>query len=218
MKKKMFVFFLSVCCLYMSGQAQKTRAGFSVSGGLATMRGTVDGLKEGGKYTPGFGIGILIDAPIKKSKFSFQPVLQYIQKGKLQTEPIGTFQDKVSYELRYTELVLNFLYNSNGSNGGFFIGAGPAVSFGMPSRILTKTDDGTKTETTLTFGNEIANDFRGVDYGVNFVLGYRLKGGFFVSANSTLGLRNLIPANSLSTGDIKNTNFGINLGWLFNNK
>ncbi len=218
MKKKIFIFFLSVCCLHMSGLAQKSRVGFSFHGGLATMRGTINGVKEGGKYTPGFGVGFMIDAPIKSSKFSFQPVIQYIHKGKLQTEGVGTFQDEVSYELRYMDLLMNFLYNTNGTGGGFFIGAGPSLSFNLPGRIVTNPEGGEKSETGLTFGNAVANDFRGIDFGANFVMGYRLKGGFFVSANGTLGLRNLKPKESLATGEIKNTNFGINIGWLIKNK
>lgn len=217
MKKTIFILFLTVCCLHLSGFAQKSRVGFSFSGGLATMRGTVNGVKEEQKYTPGFGVGFMVDAPIKSSKFSFQPVLQYIHKGKLQSEAINSLTSKVSYELRYAELLFNFLYNTNGTDGGFFIGAGPTLSFNLPGRIVTETG-GDKSESGLTFGNKVANDFRGIDYGVNAVLGYRLKGGFFVSANGTLGLRNLIPNESLATGQIKNTNFGINLGWLIKNK
>jgi len=218
MKKTIFIFFLSVCCLQMSGLAQKARVGFSLSTGLATMRGTVNGVKEDGKYTSGYGVGILVDAPLKNSKISFQPVLQYMQKGKLQTEMIGTYQDQVSYELRYAEVLLNFIYNTNGAAGGFFIGLGPSVSLDLPGRIVTKTEDGTKTPVNLSFGNKATDNFRGMDFGANFVLGYRLKGGFFVSANSTLGMRNLIPNESSAKGEIKNTNFGVNLGWLFNNK
>lgn len=218
MKKTIFIFLLSVCCFQMSGLTQKSRVGFSLTGGLATMRGTVNGVKEKGLYTPGFGVGFFVDAPIKNSKFSFQPAIQYIQKGKVEQELLGVLQPKISAELRYAEMLFNFVYNTGGSAGGFFIGVGPTLSFNLPSKQVTETSDGTKTETDLSFGNEVANAYRGIDYGANLVMGYRLKGGFFVSANGTLGLRNLIPANSLATGDLKNTNFGLNLGWLINNK
>ncbi len=218
MKKTIFIFFLSVCCLQISGLAQKTRAGFSFHGGLATMRGTVNSVKENQLYTTGFGVGFLVDAPIKNSKFSFQPVLQYVQKGKVHQEAINILTDEIVYELRYAEFLMNFLYTTGGTSGGFFIGAGPSLSFNLPSKQVTKSDDGTKTESDLSFGNEPANAFRGIDYGANMVLGYRLKKGFFVSANGTLGLRNLIPSKALTTGDIKNTNFGVNIGWLINNK
>lgn len=218
MKKMIFISFLFVCCFQLSGLAQKSRVGFSLTGGLASQRGTVDGVKEKGLYTPGFGVGFFVDAPIKNSKFSFQPAIQYIQKGKVQQELLGLLQPKISVELRYAEMLFNFMYNTGGSAGGFFIGAGPTLSFNLPSKQVTETSDGTKTVSDVSFGNEVANAYRGIDYGANLVMGYRLKGGFFVSANGTLGLRNLIPANSLATGDIKNTNFGVNFGWLINNK
>jgi Outer membrane protein beta-barrel domain len=218
MKKIIFILFLLVVCVQFSAIAQKTRVGVTAGITTSNMRGTVDGKKIEGDSKTGFAAGFLVDAPIN-SHLSFQPSLLYVQKGLITQKPLGlTQKDRKSTELRYTDLTLNVLYNTNGKSGNFFIGAGPYVSFNLPSKFLTKSPGDQQSETDITFGNTIAETYRGVDFGANGVMGYRLKGGFFVSANYSLGLRNLIPEGSLSTGDTKNSYIGLSLGWLVNNK
>jgi Outer membrane protein beta-barrel domain len=218
MKKSIFILSLLVVCLQFSVLAQKSRVGIFAGPVFSDMRGTVDGKKVAGDTKPGFAAGFLVDAPIN-NHLSFQPALSYVQKGIITQKPLGlTQKDRKSTELRYTDLTLNVLYNTNGKSGNFFIGTGPYVSFNLPSKFLTKSPGDQQSETDITFGNTIAETYRGVDFGANGVMGYRLKGGFFVSANYSLGLRNLIPEGSLSAGDTKNSYIGLSLGWLVNNK
>jgi hypothetical protein len=218
MKKMIFILSLLVLCLQFSALAQKSRVGIFAGPVFSDIRGTVDGKELVGETKPGFAAGFLVDAPINMH-LSFQPALYYVQKGTITQKPLGpTKKDKISTELRYVDLALNFLYNTNKTAGNFFIGAGPYVSFNLPSKFLTKSPGDLQSETDITFGNTIAETYRGIDFGANFLMGYRLKGGFFVSANYSLGLRNLLPEGSLSTGDIKNNFFGVSLGWLVDNK
>ena len=213
-----FILSLFVLCMQFSAFAQKSRVGFFAGPVFSNMRGTVDSKNLNGDTKPGFAAGFIVDAPIK-NHLSFQPALYYVHKGTITQKPLGPSQkDEISTELRYLDLALNVLYNTNGKGGNFFIGAGPYVSFNLPSKFLTKSPGNLKSESDITFGNTIAEDFRGIDFGANFLMGYRLKGGFFVSANYSLGLRNLIPEGSLSTGDTKNNFIGVSLGWLVNNK
>ena len=218
MKKIIFILSLLVLCMQFSAVAQKSRVGIFAGPVFSDMRGTVNGKKVDGDTKPGFAAGFIVDAPIN-SHISFQPALSYVQKGIITQKPLGpTQKDKISTELRYTDLTLNFLYNTNGKGGNFFIGAGPYVGFNLPSKFLTRSPGDQQSETDITFGNTIAETYRGVDFGANALVGYRLKGGFFVSANYSLGLRSLIPEGSLSTGDTKNSYIGVSIGWLFNNK
>ena len=215
---KKIIFILFVLCLQLTGFAQKSRVGFFIGPVFSDLRGTVDGKKLIGDTKSGFAAGFLVDAPIK-NHFDFQPTLYYVQKGTIKQKPLGpTQKDEISIELRYAELDLNFLYNTNGAKGSFFIGAGPSISFNLPSKTLTKSPGDLKSETEITFGNAISNNYRGVDFGANFLTGFKMSGGFFVSANYSLGLRNLIPEASLAKGDTKNTCFGVSLGWLIKNK
>lgn len=212
-----FLLSLIVVCFQFSSVAQNSRVGFFAGPVFSNIRGTVDGVKFDYDTKPGFTGGFVVDVPLN-SHFSFDPTLAYVQKGAITKKPLANQKDKVSTELRYTDLTLNFLYNTNKAAGNFFIGAGPYVGFNLPSKVLTKSPNNLKSETDITFGNTIAENYRGIDFGANFLMGYRVKGGFFVSANYSLGLRNLLPEGSLSTGDIKNNYFGVTLGWLVNNK
>ena len=217
MKKMFFILSLLVSCFQFSASAQKSRVGFFAGPVFSNIRGTVDSKDLDYDTKVGFTAGFLVDAPISNN-ISFAPSLSYVQKGAITHKPVATQKDKVSTELRYADLTLNFLYNTNKAAGNFFIGVGPYVAFNLPSKVLTKSPNDLKSETDITFGNTIAENYRGIDFGANGLLGYRVKGGFFVSANYSLGLRNLLPEGSLSTGDIKNNYFGVTLGWLVNNK
>ena len=59
------------------------------------------------------------------------------------------------------------------------------------------------------------NDVKGVDYGVNAVLGWRSKSGFLLSLNYNKGLRNLSPETFPQ--DTRNQYIGIQLGVFLNN-
>ena len=217
MKKTILILIVTVFCLQNTCLSQKSRVG--VTGGItiAKMRGTVDGKDIDANSKTGPTFGLIVDVPFQ-DHFSFQPGLHYVQKGKVQDEINGTTRQTVTTALRYAELQLNFLYNTNyntnSNDGNFFAGAGPALSINLPSKFVTDIG-GTKTETDITFGNETEN-FRGFDFGANFLAGFRFPGGFFVSVNYTLGLRNLVPGGS-DVDKIKNSCIGIRLGFLVNN-
>ena len=218
MKKMIFIASLLVLCFQFSGFAQKSRVGFLAGPVFSNLRGTVNNVDLDGKTKTGFAAGFLVDAPIK-GHISFQPALYYVQKGTITQEvEEPMIKDRKSTELRYVDLALNFVYNTNGAKSNFYIGAGPYVGFNLPSKFLTKSPNDLQSETDITFGNTIAENYRGIDFGANAITGYRFKSGVFISANYSLGLRNLLPEGSLSTGDIKNTCFGVSLGWLVSNK
>jgi hypothetical protein len=217
MKKMIFILSLFVLCMQFNSFAQKSRVGIFAGPVFSNMRGTVNGVDLNGDTKAGVAAGFLMDAPIK-NHISFQPALYYVQKGTITQKPNPPLvKDRLSTELRYAELDFNFVYNTNGPTSNFYFGVGPYAAFNLPSKFLTKSPGKVKTESDLTFGNE-AQNYRGIDYGANAIVGYRFKGGVFLSANYSLGLRNLIPDGSTATGDTKNTCFGVSLGWLVKNK
>lgn len=212
MKKTFFIVIVTVCCLQITAFSQKSRVG--VFGGLTSsnMHGKTGGVTDKGSSLTGFTFGMLVDAPIGKSNFSFQPTVQYAQKG----QTISKDNDKKTYiALRYAELLLNFVYNGKGKNGHVFAGLGPALALPVPSARITKTGK-TKAETSLVFGNEATADYVSLDYGVHFLGGYQFRKGCFLSLNYTLGVRNLLPGSP--TDRVNNGSFAVKLGKLFNNK
>ena len=212
-----FILSLIVVCFHFSALAQKSRVGFFAGPVVSNLKGKVDGKDLNGKSKAGFSGGFVVDAPVTNN-ISFYPSLSYVQKGTITQKPQGpTIKDRKSTELRYVDLALNFVYNSN-TKINWLIGAGPYAGFNLPSKFLTKSPNDLQSESDITFGNTIAENYKGIDFGVNVLTGMRFKGGFFITANYSLGLRNLLPDGSLSEGDIKNNYFGVNFGWLVNNK
>lgn len=223
MKKVLFLLAVAVLFLQAQGFSQKTRVGVTAGITNANMYGTVDSKDLNDKTKAGFTAGVFLDAPIGKSKFSFQPSINYVQKGRVLSE---VNKDKSWLALRYADVNLNFLLNSKGKTT-FFIGLGPTVSFDLPSYKVSKTYNGTainlnpdpeysRSETKIKFGRDKLDDLKGLDYGANGLVGVRFRKGYYFAVNYTFGLRNIAAAES---GDeINNAYVGFRLGYLFSNK
>ena len=211
MKKIIFLLAASVLGFQFASIAQ-TRVGLTGGVAIANLHGSE---AEGGSSRAGFTAGIVLEKPIKKA-LAFRPAISYIQKGKTLAHPDGTLIDEAYLALRYIEFTPDFLYYVSGnSDGGFFLGAGPSIAFNLPSKKVTVTND-LKTTSIVHFGTENTNDMRGTDWGANFTMGWRTKGGFLISLNYNQGLRNMVTEGS--TGDLKSSYFGIRLGCYLNNK
>ena len=116
--------------------------------------------------------------------------------------------DKVSITVNSIEVPVNFLYNNN----GFFIGAGPSVSFAVSGK--GKFND---LSAKMHFGNSVDDDMKSFDFGANVLTGYQSPGGFLITANFNQGFSNLISASS-NNGTLKSHYFGIRLGYMLHGK
>ncbi|MEO7923236.1 MAG: porin family protein [Chitinophagaceae bacterium] len=209
MKKTFLIAIVSVCFLQINAFAQKTRAG--IFGGLSqsNYHGKTDGVTSKGKSLAGFTFGMLVDVPLKKSNFSFQPAIQYAQKGWIVSK---TNDQKTYVGLRYAEALLNFVYHAKGGKGHVFVGLGPTLGLPLPSKKVTKTDN-SKAETTLVFGKDPIADYKSLDYGADLMAGYQFRKGCFVSLGYTFGLRNIHPGEN-PVDEIKNGCVALKLGIL----
>jgi hypothetical protein len=223
MKKTIFILTALIFCLSFTALSQKTRVG--VTGGItfANMSRTIGGVDKDGEYRIGLVGGLQLEVPLcKKGNFSFQPDFHYIQKGASEIPATPTL-NKIYTALRYAELAPNFVYNFKAGKGGvFYLGGGPYIAFNLPSKNVTHAPGVDKVETDILFGNAIANHMRGVDYGGNFVMGFRLGNGIFVSTNYIQGARNLVPKEisdlpASADDKIKNIAFALRVGYLFHN-
>ncbi len=221
MKKMIFILTAFIFCLNiaaLSQKTQKTRVGVTGGIAIANLSKTIGGADKDGEYRLGIMCGMQLEVPLCK-KFSFQPDLHYIQKGASETSTTPTL-NKIYTALRYAELFPNVVYNFKAGKGCFYLGAGPYISFNLPSKKVTHAPGTDKVESEVLFGDAVANDFRGVDYGGNVLMGFRLGNGIFIAANYIQGARNLVPQEVLDlpgNGDnkIKNIAFGIRVGFLF---
>lgn len=222
MKKTIFILTAFIFCLHITALSQKTRVGITGGISFANLSRTISGADRDGEYRIGVITGLQLEVPLcKKGNFSFQPDLHYIQKGAAQIPTTPAF-NKVYTALRYAELATNFVYNFNASKGTFYLGGGPYVGLPLPSKNVNHSAGAPNVETNISFGNAIANDLKGVDYGGDVVMGYRMKNGIFASVNYIQGARNLVPEDKLALAaskddKIKNIAFAIRVGYLFNN-
>jgi hypothetical protein len=213
--KKIFLFCTIIICLQTAAVAQKSRVGLSAGVSYSNMNSKIDDKKVTGDTRAGFVFGLVTETPIN-SLISFHPGIYYVQKGRDEKIDINNPNTKVSYALRYAELNLNFVANTHGQKINLFAGAGPSLDLNMPSKKVTDVS-GTKSTVELTFGNTGIEDFRGFDWGVNFLAGARLTKGAFLAINYNQGFHN-ISSNPTKTNKIRNNYIGVQLGFLVNNK
>lgn len=212
------LFFIALICVasHFTGNAQNTRFGFTAGVAFANYKAKADdGTDESSNSKTGITAGVLADIPVSKH-FSFQPAVNFVQKGTKDEETSGGVTEKFKLTVNCIEVPLNFLYNVPGNTGNFFIGAGPSLAFALSGKL--KFDDGTNSVTeNVKFGSSDNDDMKGLDLGANFMTGYCFPNGLFLSVNYNMGLSNLVPGGS-NDGTLKSHYFGIKLGCLLNRK
>jgi hypothetical protein len=201
---------------------QRTGPSFGLLGGVNFQN--LNGKDAGGSTLEndmiiGYHLGANVQIPLVP-EFYFQPGLLFSTKGaKSVTGPVTS-----TYNLSYLELPLNFVYKGLLGAGYVMIGFGPYVGYGIMGKakhsggLLSYEDDIVFTN-TVEAGDPLATTyFKPLDVGGNLFAGYEMAGGLFFQLNTQLGLLtinpedNRFPANDLA---IKNTGFGLSLGYRF---
>ena len=196
--------------------AQKTSIGFHAGSTFSNQIWKYENESLTLDHIFGFQAGIVADLPLG-NHISIQPGLNFLQKGaNLKEEQSGITYEQIIRSSNI-EIPLNFLYNTRGKSGNFFVGVGPAVSFALGGKFKEKVTNEEDFEEDISFGNdEQEDDLRGLDFGINALVGYQFKPGFFISANYNLGLRNLTPGGNADDGTMKSRYFGIRIGYMLN--
>jgi hypothetical protein len=163
----------------------------------------------------GFTGGISANIPFSKL-FSFQPGINYVQKGfKREEEAV-----KTALMLDYIEVPLNIMFNTRNNDinnrkaDDFFFGIGPSVAFGTSGKIEVKDDTSRVTE-NVKFGSGDDDHIKRVDLGANFVMGCMFYNKFFFSINYNMGLSNMSGNKEIRW---KNNYLGFKVGYSFGGK
>lgn len=209
------IFFSIIVLISLNSYAQHVRLGFTTGLTISNYKSKVDGNNESGNAKAGFAAGILADVPVGKH-FSFQPGLNFVQKGATDKQTYNGSTYKSSVTVNSIEIPLNFLYNSNNRAGNVFIGAGPSFALAVGGKYKYK-DDSNSFSDKLKFGSGDEDFMKSLDVGVNFVTGFTLNNGIMFSVNYNAGLNNLFP-NGSTDGTLKSHYFGIKLGYLLSSK
>jgi hypothetical protein len=203
---------LTAGILFMYGAyAQKTQVGFTGGASLSNYKAEANGQDETSNSKTGFTLGLIANLRAGKN-FVIQPGVHWVQKGTKDEQDNGGGTEKISLVVNVIEVPVNFLYTS----GGFFIGAGPAVSFSVSGKLTDKFGDN-EISTKVKFGNSDDDNMKRFDLGANVLAGYRFHGGFLIMANFNQGLSNLAPTSS-DNGKLKSHYFGLRLGYLLKSR
>ena len=155
-----------------------------------------NGDKLSNKLIPGFNIGANVEIPVA-TDFYLQPGVLFTTKG-------AKWKDvNVKTTLSYIEIPINFVYKPVLADGRLLLGFGPYVAFGVGA-------------SNIEFGSE-PSQLKRFDAGANLLAGYELSSKLSFQLNAGLGLLNLAnrPEGD-SKSSIKNTGFGISVGYRFN--
>lgn len=224
---KIRISFLTIIFVLMISQifAQGTnnpKTSFAIIGGvnLQNLNGKdASGNKLKNDMIVGFHAGMNIQMPIAQ-QFYFQPGLMFSTKGAKNKGNILTS----TYKLSYIELPLNFVYKADLGSGYFMLGFGPYIAYGVGGKATIKGGSATvesdiKFKKEVTMGDPLTTTyFKPFDAGGNIFFGYELAGGLFMQINAQLGLLSINPKYeniSDSKSSIKNTGFGISIGYRF---
>lgn len=213
-----FTLFVSIA-MAQSGTMGKTS--FAILGGVnfQNLNGQYNnGDKLDNDLIIGYHAGVNIQIPIAP-EFYFQPGLMFSTKGAENKAALAP-----SYKLSYVELPLNFVYKGQVGSGFVFVGFGPYVAYGISGKVTNIEIGSVTSESDVTFKkdlsglgeNLLANNYiKPFDAGGNILFGYELAGGLFLQLNAQLGLLNIRPDNYDENSTLKNTGYGLSLGYRF---
>ncbi len=210
--KKTIITFISSLMLLNYAHAQQPSFGFTAGATFASYKVSASSVSVTSKTKAGFSLGMLLSVPAGKN-FSFQPALNYVQKGGRLKEDNITDQSTFNY----LELPLNFVYTAPSAQGSFFVGVGPCLSMGLSGK--EKYKDGTNEETTdIKFGSGDNDDLKSFEAGINCLAGYKFKGGFLVAANYNAGISNIAITSEGDNSKAHNRYFGVRIGYMIPGK
>lgn len=163
----------------------------------------------------GYHIGANVRIPIAP-EFYFQPGILFSTKGAKDNSTSTTYTTNLSY----VEMPLNLLYRGLLGQGYIILGLGPYFGYGIMGNV--KSDDDTN-DIEFTNTVEIADPltvpyYKAFDAGGNLFFGYEMANGISAQMNVQLGMVKINPEYKILTDDkssIKNTGFGISLGYRF---
>jgi hypothetical protein len=199
MKKKLVFIFIAVLGL-LNVNAQEIKFGAKAGINFATITGDDT---QGVKGRTSLHVGAVSEFVIS-DKFSIQPELLYSAQGAKYEDEV--FKETIKLDYLNLPIMAKFYVAD-----GFSLEAGPQVGFLLSAK--GKVEAGGE-----SIEADIKELFKGIDFGFNFGVGYKLPSGINFGARYNLGLSNIIePDSEFNVGDVKNQNgvIQLSLGYFF---
>jgi len=186
MKKVLTV--IAVLALISTASFAQTKFGVKLGTNFANVKYDLDG---GGSISPdskvGFVIGGFANFSIVEEKFAIQPELLFSGQG------FKMDDDKVSLNYLSVPVIAKYYF------GGFNVQAGPQLGF-----LMSAKDD----------GDDIKDNMKGIDLGMNIGAGYDLEMGLGFDARYYMGMSNISDVDG-DDGSLKNKGFQITVSYAF---
>src|SRR5690242_9030103 len=131
MKKALILIIAGLCLIQIKGLSQKTQVGLTGGATNSNINGRMNGGDTHNDGRWGFTVGMIVDAPIGKTLWSFQPGVHYVQKGTFTSKSNNS---SVADALRYAEFQLNFVHYTKSAKTKLYFGLGPAIALNLPSK------------------------------------------------------------------------------------
>ena len=169
--------------------------------------------------TVNFQLSAFVDVPLVGNYLWLQPGLSLQGKGAKGDWFLNPLEpnDPAFSESKQNTMWLDVPVSLTGklytANGGFaFAGVGPYLGFGLSGQ--NKIGDRVLEDGGPAFAFGKDKSLRGLDYGVNFTLGYQLPFGLHLYGSYGLGLANLAPSDAIDDAYTqKNRVLSVGLGY-----
>ncbi len=147
-------------------------------------------------------VGVVAEIVIS-DKFSFQPELLYSAQGAKYKET----GDEETYKLDYLNLPLMAKFYVG---EGFSLEAGPQIGFLLSAEVDWEEDGDSGSV-------DIKDEVKGIDFGINFGVGYKTESGLNFGARYNLGLADLSDSEMLEADSFKwhNGVIQVSVGYFF---
>ncbi|MBO9595063.1 MAG: PorT family protein [Niabella sp.] len=179
------------------------------------------------KLNPGWHAGVTFDIPVA-DEFYVQPGALFSTKGYKTDNSYfdGNANTNSKVTASYIEVPVNLLYKPELGSGKLLLGVGPYVAYGVGGKWDSKFSSGNtsiSTDGSVEFKGDYDDRSGGdkrvygkpFDAGANLLFGYEFANKLSFQLNGQLGLLNAKAKNDPRYNSVKNTGFGISVGYKF---
>jgi hypothetical protein len=167
---------------------------------------------------PAFNIGARIDFPVADD-FYFQTGLTFASKGGKNSNLYTGQSFTQQVRLYYLELPLHFMYKPLLGTGHLILGLGPYFGYAVSgSASANGSDNGITFKSSVMPSDSGSVYYKPWELGANLFAGYEFSNKISFQLNAQLGLTDINPSyesNANNKTSIKNTGFGLSLGYAF---